>query len=103
MNSMGLDFLGKYREAGAILIFLTLAIYVVILFVFYYARSKYTGGIIEKTINLVIATIGLFLVADAALFLVPSYGFLTGYTVHVVFKIFAMVCLAIGGLKFLEK
>ncbi len=103
MNSVGLDFLGKFKETGAILIFLTLAIYVVILFVFYYARSKYTGGIIEKTINLVIATIGLFLVADAALFLVPNYGLVTGYTVHVVFKIIAMVCLAIGGLKFLEK
>lgn len=87
----------------SLLILLTVAIYVVILIVFFDARRKYKGGTIEKVINLIIATIGFLLVADIALFLVPNYGFQIGYTVHVVFKIVAMACLAIGGLRFLTR
>ena len=87
----------------SLLILLTVAIYIVILIVFFDARRKYKGGTIEKVINLIIATIGFLLVADIALFLVPNYGFQIGYTVHVVFKIVAMACLAIGGLRFLTR
>jgi hypothetical protein len=38
-----------------------------------------------------------------ALILIPKFGFQMGYTVHVVLKICAMTCLAIGGLKFFVK
>ena len=82
------------------LILLTITIYLVINVVFLYARRKYVGGVIEKVINMIIATIGFFLVADVALFLIPIYGMNLGYTIHVVFKIMAMCSLAIGGLKF---
>lgn len=88
------DFFGP-----SLLILLTVAIYIIILTVFVNARHKYKGGIIGQVINLIIATIGLLLVADIALFLVPTYGFLTAYTVSVVFKILAMLSLAVGGLK----
>jgi len=82
------------------LLALTITIYLVILIVFYYARRKYKGGIIGSVINLIIATIGFLLVSDTALFLASTYDFVTSYTVHVVFKIIAMTCLAVGGLKF---
>jgi hypothetical protein len=84
----------------SLLILLTLAIYVVIIIVFLNARRKYKGGVVEKVINLIIATMGFLLVADLALFLVPVYGLYISYTIHVVFKIIAMTCLAISGLKF---
>ncbi|MBN2419279.1 MAG: hypothetical protein JXL81_07830 [Deltaproteobacteria bacterium] len=86
-----------------ILILLTVAIYLIILFVFVNARHKYKGGIIGQVINLIITTIGFLLVADIALFLVPNYGFLTAYTINVIFKIIAMVSLAVGGLKLFSK
>jgi hypothetical protein len=83
-----------------LLILLTVSVYVVISIVFLYARRKYLGGVIEKVINMIITTIGLFLVADVSLFLIPIYGFQIGYTIHVIFKILGMSSLAIGGLKF---
>ncbi|NNF99103.1 MAG: hypothetical protein HKM93_06970 [Desulfobacteraceae bacterium] len=86
--------------AMTLLILLTITVYVVINIVFLSARRKYLGGVIEKVINMIIATIGLFLVADVSLFLIPMYGFQIGYTVHVAFKIMGMCSLAIGGLKF---
>ena len=89
-----IDFMGP-----SILILLTVAIYLIILFVFVSARHKYRGGLIGQVINLIITTIGFLLVADIALFLVPNYGFLTAYTINVIFKIIAMASLAIGGLK----
>ncbi len=98
MTRLGLDVMGT-----SVLTLLTIAIYLVIGTVFLNARRKYQGGVIEKVINLIIATIGCYLVADVALLLIPSYGFVIGYTAHVVFKIIAMVCLAIGGLKFLAR
>jgi|LGOV01.1.fsa_nt_gb hypothetical protein len=98
MTVLGPDVVGT-----AALTLLTIAIYLVIGTVFLNARRKYQGGVIEKVINLIIATIGCYLVADVALLLIPSYGFVIGYTAHVVFKIIAMVCLAIGGLKFLAR
>ncbi|MDK2922483.1 MAG: hypothetical protein PWR24_2040 [Desulfonauticus sp.] len=85
------------------LIALALTIYLVMIIVFLYARKKYKGGIIESVINLIIATIGFLFVSDLALFLATSYNFLLSYTIHVVFKIIAMTCLAVGGLKFFVK
>ncbi|MDJ0828627.1 MAG: hypothetical protein QNI92_02180 [Desulfobacterales bacterium] len=89
--------------APSLMVLLTLAIYIVIIIVFLNARRKYKGGVVEKVINLIIATVGFLLVADLALFLVPLYSFNISYPVHVVFKIVAMTCLAVGGLKFFVK
>lgn len=83
-----------------LLVLLMIAVYLIIIAVFIYARSKYRGGIIEKVINLLIWTVGFLLVSDVALFLASNYGLQTAFSAHVVFKIIAMVCLSIGGLKF---
>jgi hypothetical protein len=88
-----------------ILFILTFAIYCVIMAVFINAKRKYKGGIVGQAIQFIIATIGLFLLADVALILIPipQLGFQVGYTLHVILKISAMTCLAIGGLKFFAK
>lgn len=86
-----------------ILFILTFAIYCVIMAVFINAKRKYKGGIVGQVIQFIIATIGLFLLADVALILIPQLGFQMGYTAHVILKISAMTCLAIGGLKFFVK
>ncbi|MEE4265659.1 MAG: hypothetical protein V2I56_23435 [Desulfobacteraceae bacterium] len=86
-----------------IFIALTFAIYSVIIAVFINAKRKYKGGIVGQVIQFIIATIGFFLLADVALILIPQFGFQMGYTVHVVLKICAMTCLAVGGLKFFVK
>ncbi|CAB1063298.1 hypothetical protein D1BOALGB6SA_8081 [Olavius sp. associated proteobacterium Delta 1] len=86
-----------------ILVLLTFAIYLVILVVFIIARRKYKGGVVGQAIQFIIATIGFFLLADMALFLIPISGSQIGYTTHVIFKICAMTCLAVGGLKFFAK
>ena len=92
-------------DSSALLIFilLTFAIYSVIIAVFINARRKYKGGIVGQAIQFIIATLGFFLLADVALILIPQFGFQTGYTIHVILKIGAMACLAIGGLKFFGK
>ena len=78
---------------------LNLAVYAVVMIVFIQARRKYKGGLIGKSIQFLIATIGFFLLADVALFLTPVSGLQVGYTLHIVFKICALTCLAIGGLN----
>ena len=98
MPNMSSDFLTLL-----ILFILTFAIYCVIMAVFINAKRKYKGGIVGQVIQFIIATIGFFLLADMALILIPQFGFQMGYTVHVVLKICAMTCLAVGGLKFLAK
>ena len=98
MPDISIDFLTLL-----IFILLTLAIYSVIMAVFINAKRKYKGGIVGQVIQFIIATIGFFLLADVALILMPTFGFQLGYTVHVVLKICAMTCLAVGGLKFFVK
>jgi hypothetical protein len=93
----------KVDLSMTMLILLTISIYVVITMVFFYARRKYIGGVIEKVINMIIATVGFFLVADVALFLIPLYGMTIGYAIHVAFKVMAMCALAMGGLKFIVR
>ena len=82
---------------------LLLTIYLIIITVFVYARGKYKGGLIETVINLITCTVGFLLVADLSLFLVYSWGISMAFTVHVVFKIIAMVFLSIGGMRFFVK
>jgi len=98
MSDIALDF-----TTLSIFILLTFAIYLVILVVFISARRKYRGGVVGQVIQFIIATIGFFLLADMALFLIPISGFQIGYTSHVILKICAMTCLAVGGLKFFVK
>jgi hypothetical protein len=83
-----------------VFIVLVIAIYGVILAVFFSARRKYRGGIVEKVIFYLIATIVLFLLADIALFLVVSFGIQWGYSIHLILKIVALICLAKAGLEF---
>lgn len=87
-------------ETLFIFILLTFAIYSIIMAVFIKASRKYKGGIIGKAIQFIIGTICFFLLADFALFLIPSFGFKLGYLSHVVLKICALTCLVFGGLKF---
>jgi hypothetical protein len=78
---------------------LNLAVYAVVMMVFIRARRKYKGGLVGRSIQFMIATIGFFLLADIALFLAPASGLQIGYTLHMLFKICALTCLAIGGLN----
>ncbi len=82
---------------------LMLAIYLIIIIVFFFARRKYKGGLIETVINLVICTVGFFFVADLSLFLSYQYGISLAFTIHVIFKIVAMIFLSVGGMKFFVK
>jgi hypothetical protein len=86
-----------------LLILLTISIYLMIVIVFLNARHKYKGGLVEQVINFIIGTLGFLMVADVSLFLMPLYGYDIGYSIHVIFKIIAMACLAVGGLKFIER
>ena len=83
-----------------VLIILIIAIYGVILAVFFRARRKYKGGIVEQAIIYLIATIVFFLLADTAFFVVASFGIQWGYSIHLILKIVAMICLAKAGLEF---
>jgi hypothetical protein len=82
---------------------LMLSVYLIIIIVFLFARRKYKGGLIETVINLIICTVGFFFVADLSLFLSYQYGIRVAFTVHMVFKIVAMVFLSVGGMKFFVK
>lgn len=82
---------------------LMLAVYLIIIIVFFFARRKYKGGLIETVINLVICTVGFLFVADLSLFMSYQYGITLAFTIHVIFKIIAMVFLSVGGLKFFVK
>ena len=83
----------------SMLIILTVAIYVVIMVVFLIARKKYRGGVVDRVIRYIIATIALFLLADVTLILVPPFDIPWGYSVHIILKILAMTSLAKGGLE----
>ena len=82
---------------------LMLSVYLIIIIVFLFARRKYKGGLIETVINLIICTVGFLFAADLSLFLSYQYGIRLAFTVNVVFKIFAMIFLSVGGMKFFVK
>ena len=82
---------------------LMLSVYLIIIIVFLFARRKYKGALIETVINLTICTVGFLFVADLSLFLSYQYGIRLAFTIHVVFKIVAMVFLSVGGMKFFVK
>jgi hypothetical protein len=68
-----------------------------------FLSRKYKGGLIATVINLIICTVGFLFVADFSLFLSYQYGIKLAFTVHVIFKIVAMVFLSVGGMKFFVK
>lgn len=82
-----------------LLLLLSVTIYVILMIVFIYARSKYKGGLIEQVINMIIGTTGFLLIADTSLFLTINYGIVFAYTASVIFKIIALIILAVGGLR----
>jgi hypothetical protein len=86
-----------------LLLMLSVAIYIIILIVFIYARLKYKGGLIEEVIKMIIGTTGFLLVSDISLFLTFNFSFVMAYTVSVIFKIIALIVLAIGGLRLFAK
>jgi hypothetical protein len=92
-----------YMEELVLSLCLMLAVYLIIIIVFFFARRKYKGGLIETVINLVICTVGFLFVADLSLFLSYQYGLKLAFTIHVIFKIVAMVFLSVGGMKFFVK
>ena len=98
MPNIALDF-----TSLSVFAVLNVAVYAVIMAVFLRARQKYKGGIVGKSIQFLIATVGFFLLADIALFLIPVSGLQVGYTIHVVLKICALTCLALGGLNFFAR
>jgi len=98
MPNIALDF-----TSLSVFALLNVAVYAVIMVVFLRARQKYKGGIVGKSIQYLIATVGFFLLADIALYLIPVSGLQVGYTIHIVFKICALTCLALGGLNFFAR
>lgn len=92
-----------YMEELVLSLCLMLAVYLIIIIVFFFARRKYKGGLIETVINLVICTVGFLFVADLSLFLSYQYGLKLAFTIHVIFKIVAMIFLSVGGMKFFVK
>jgi hypothetical protein len=82
---------------------LMLTVYLIIMIVFYFARRKYKGGLIATVINLVICTVGFLFVADFSLFLSYQYGIKLAFSIHVFFKIIAMIFLSVSGMKFFGK
>lgn len=86
-----------------LLLLLSVSIYIIILIVFIYARLKYKGGLIEEVIKMIIGTTGFLLVSDISLFLTFNFGFILAYTISVIFKIIALIVLAIGGLRLFVK
>ena len=55
--------------AETIILVFTLAIYLIIIFVFNKARMKYSGGKIGKVINLILVTVSLLFISDYLVFL----------------------------------
>lgn len=82
-----------------LLLLLSVSIYIVIIIVYIYARAKYKGGLIEQVLNMIIGTTGFLLISDISLFLTINFGLVFAYTASVIFKIFALIVLAIGGLR----
>ena len=86
-----------------LLLMLSVTIYIIILIVFIHARSKYKDGLIEEVIKMIIGTTGFLLVSDISLFLSINFWLILAYTFSIIFKIIALIVLAIGGLQLFAK
>lgn len=99
---MGYTLEASFYELS-LLLMLSVTIYIIILIVFIHARLKYKGGLIEEVIKMIIGTTGFLLVSDISLFLSINFGLILAYTFSVIFKIIALIVLAIGGLQLFAK
>jgi hypothetical protein len=80
---------------------LTLAIYIIILYIYGRARKKFKGGNLELVIKLIIANNMLLLAADYTyvLKLLNLLNEGTVYILHTLLRLSAMCAIAFGGVK----
>ena len=75
--------------------------YIIILYIFDKAKRRFSGGMIEKVINLIIVSVLLMLVSDYVslleAFIPPDFVFI----IRVLFRLAALAVLAFGGLRLL--
>lgn len=75
--------------------------YIIILYIFDKAKRRFSGGMIEKVINLIIISVLLMLVSDYVTlleaFIPPDFVFI----IRVLFRLAALAVLAFGGLRLL--
>ncbi len=76
-------------------------IYIIILYIFDKAKQRFSGGMIERVINLIIVSVLLMLCSDYVPLLdaVISADFV--YLIKIVFRLAALAVLAFGGLRLL--
>lgn len=77
----------------------TLAIYLIIIFVFNKGRLKYAGGKVGKVINLILVTVCLLFVADYVAILEPFLDKEVLEIIRALFRTAALGFLAYGGGK----
>jgi len=85
--------------AQMIISIFTLAIYLIIIFVFNKARIKYAGGKVGKVINLILVTVCLLFVADYVTILDQLIDTELLDIIKALFRTAALSFLAYGGAK----
>jgi len=85
--------------AKLIVLAITLFIYVLIIFAFNKARSKYKGGKVGDVINLILITVVLFFLADYVGLLDPYISENISFILQTVFRTTALSFLALGGTR----
>ena len=76
-------------------------IYIIILYIFDKAKQRFSGGTIEKVINLIIVSVLLMLCSDYVPLLDAFIPTDFVYIIKVVFRLAALAVLAFGGLRLL--
>ncbi|WP_022663949.1 hypothetical protein [Desulfospira joergensenii] len=77
----------------------TLVIYLIIIFVFNKARSKYAGGKVGTVVNLILVTVCLLFIADYVVILQPFLDKEILDIARALFRTAALSFLAYGGAK----
>lgn len=78
-----------------------IVIYLIILYVFNRAKIKFEGGNIERVINLILISVFFLMCADYTILLSFVLSDDLRFIVEVVFRLFSLSVLAIGGLRLL--
>ena len=79
-----------------------IVIYLIILYVFNRAKSKFRGGSIERVINLILISVFFLLCADYTVLLKFVLSDDLRYVIEVLFRLIALSVLAVGGLRLLS-
>ena len=79
-----------------------IVIYLIILYVFNRAKSKFRGGSIERVINLILISVFFLLCADYTVLLKFVLSDDIRYVIEVLFRLIALSVLAVGGLRLLS-